>query len=319
MEEYPKSLAEFEQRFGSEQACRDYLFRLRWPNGFVCPRCSGREGWLTRRALVMCRGCGYQASVLAGTIFQDTHKPLSTWFRAIWYVTAQKNGASALGLQRILGLGSYRTAWAWLHKLRRAMVRPGRDRLIGRVEVDETYLGGLEEGRQGREHGKKALIVIAAQEDGTKIGRIRMRRVLDASARSLQGFIVDSIEPGSVVHTDGWGGYMTLKNKGYGHDATAQGRLGIPGAGEDLLPRVHRVASLLKRWLLGTHQGAVSPEHLDYYLDEFTFRFNRRTSQYRGKLFYRLIEQAAQVGPAPWDQLVKHVRPGPRRHPGHKM
>lgn len=312
MEEYPKTLDEFEKRFSTESACRDYLVALRWPEGFRCPRCGHRQAWPVRVTLLECADCGRQTSVTAGTIFQDTHKPLRTWFRAMWHVTSQKSGASALGLQRVLGLGSYQTAWSWLHKLRRAMVRPDRDRLAGHVEVDETYFGALEEGRQGREPGRKALIVIAAQEDGAKIGRIRMRRVPDASAKSLQGFVTDVIEPGSVVHTDGWSSYAALKKKGYIHEATAQGRLGIPGAQADLLPRVHLVVSLLKRWLMGTHQGAVSLEHLDYYLDEFTFRFNRRTSQYRGKLFYRLAQQAVAVDPVTYDDLINHGR-----HPNH--
>jgi transposase-like protein len=315
MEDYPKTVAEFEDTFSSEEACREYLFDLRWPEGFVCPHCQGGKYWLTGRGLLVCRDCGYNASVKAGTIFEGSRKPLRSWFQAIWWVTSQKTGASALGLQRVLGLGSYQTAWTWLHKLRRAMVRPGRDRLSGRVEVDETYLGALETGKQGREHGKKALIVIAVQEDGRKIGRIRMRRVPDASAKSLVGFITDVIESGSTIHTDGWSGYAGLKKKGYCHEATAQGRLDIPGAEEDLLPRVHRVVSLLKRWLMGTHQGAVSPEHLDYYLDEFTFRFNRRTSRYRGKLFYRLVQQAAHVGPVPYKTMVKHVRGKKPRNP----
>lgn len=313
MEDYPRSLAEFEDQFGTEEQCWQYLFRLRWPEGFVCPRCSGRRSWRSKRNRLVCASCEYQTSVTAGTVFQDSHKPLGLWFRAIWWVTSQKTGASALGLQRILGLGSYRTAWAWLHKLRRAMVRPGRDQLSGRIEVDETYWGGKEEGRQGREHGKKALIVIAAQHDGRRIGRIRMRRVPDASARSLQGFVAESVEPGSTVHTDGWAGYSGLPGKGYAHEPVKQGRLDIPGAEEDLLPRVHRVVSLLKRWLLGTHQGAISSAHLDYYLDEFTFRFNRRASKYRGKLFYRLVQQAAQVAPVPYHSLVHHVR-GRRRN-----
>ena len=306
MEDYPKTLDEFEDRFSTESACRDYLVALRWPEGFRCPRCGHGQAWPVRTVLLECATCGHQTSVTAGTIFQDTHKPLRTWFRAIWHVTSQKSGASALGLQRVLGLGSYQTAWSWLHKLRRAMVRPGRDRLAGRVEVDETYFGSLEEGRQGREPGRKALIVIAAQEDRAKIGRIRMRRVPDASAKSLQEFVADVVEPGSVVHTDGWKGYRTLKDKGYVHEATAQGRLDIPGAEADLLPRVHLVVSLMKRWLLGTHQGAVRLEHLDYYLDEFTFRFNRRNAQHRGKLFYRLVQQAAAVDPVTYDELVNH-------------
>jgi len=305
MEEYPQTLADFEQWFATEDACREFLFKLRWPEGFVCPRCQGRKGWSTTRDLLVCPACGYQASLTAGTLFQDTRKPLMVWFRAMWWVTSQKNGASALGLQRVLGLGSYHTAWTWLHKMRRAMVRPGRDRLSGIVEVDETYLGAIEQGVRGRGLGSKALIVVAAEEHGRGIGRIRMRRILDASAASLQPFIVDSVEAGSTVHSDGWKGYLGLEQKGFGHQVTVGRALASP---EDLLPRIHLVISHLKRWLLGTHQGAVSNEHLDYYLDEFTFRFNRRASKYRGKLFYRLLEQAVAVDPTPYRAMIKHAR-----------
>jgi transposase-like protein len=220
----------------------------------------------------------------------------------MWWVTTQKNGASALGLQRVLGLKKYETAWTWLHKLRRAMVRPGRDLLTGRVEVDECYVGGLEEGLPGRLNLKKALVVVAAQEDGPGIGRIRMRLIIDASAESLLPFVKESVEPGSVIHTDGWAGYLPLRNNGYKHDVTIlKGKKKTPS---ELMPRVHLVISLLKRWLLGTHQGAVSHKHLDYYLDEFTFRFNRRRSKSRGKLFYRLAQQAVAVGPVPYDKIV---------------
>ena len=304
---------ELERSFCTEEACREYLFRLRWPAGFACAWCGNSRCWHGRDGRVICTRCRRQTSVTAGTILQDTRSPLVVWFRAIWWVTSQKNGASALGLQRVLGLGSYETAWTWLHKLRRAMVRPGRECLAGRVEVDETYLGGLEEGVRGRQTYKKALVVIAAQEDGNGIGRVRMRRVADASARSLQGFVTGAVEPGSVVHTDGWEGYTGLAKQGYQHQVTPL--RGGPKAASRLLPRVHRVAALLDRWLLGTHQGAPSPDHLDYYLDEFTFRFNRRTSRHRGKLFYRLLQQAVMVGPAPYDSLIKHIRgPSPRPH-----
>lgn len=303
MEEYPRNLNEFGAWFATEQACRDYLFRLRWPEGFRCPRCQGREFWPVRSVLFQCQRCSHQTSVTAGTIFQDTRKPLADWFRAMYWVTTQKNGASALGLQRVLGLGSYKTAWTWLHKMRRAMVRPDRDRLTGRVEVDETYLGGLEEGVRGRQTGRKALIIIAAQEDGPGIGRIRMARIADASAESLIPFVEDAVTPGSIVHTDGWLGYTPVGSKGYVHDVTVI--KGNKRTASDLLPRVHRVVSLLKRWLMGTHQGAVTHEHLDYYLDEFTFRFNRRRSGNRGKLFYRLVQQAVKVDPVPYREMVK--------------
>lgn len=312
MEDYPRTLAQFEKRFGTENACREYLFQLRWPDGFVCRRCGKKTAWAAKRGVLVCATCGYQASVTAGTIFQGTRKPLMTWFRAIWWVTSQKTGASALGLQQVLGLHSYQTAWTWLHKLRRAMVRPGRDRLSGRVEVDETYWGDEEEGILGRQMEKKALIVIAAEEDGKGIGRIRMGQVRNASANSLHGFIEESIEPGSVVHTDNWRGYWGLDRQGYTHEITR-----LPGRQESpsqLLPRVHRVASLLKRWLIGTHQGAVSHEHLDYSLDEFTFRFNRRASRHRGKLFYRLVQQAGALAPTPYKAMVKHVRGRKPKH-----
>jgi len=231
------------------------------------------------------------------------------WFRAMWHVTSQKNGASALGLQRVLGLGSYQTAWAWLHKLRRAMVRPGRDPLSGWIEVDETYVGGWEEGMKGRRHGEKSLVVIAAQVAGNRIGRIRMRVVPDASAGSLHPFIEGSIAPGSTIHTDGWQGYASIDKKGYDHEISRiRGR---PKEASKLLPHVHRVASLLKRWLLGTHQGAVEPQHLSYYLDEFTFRFNRRTCKSRGKLFYRLIQQAVATEPSPYAAMVKACKVSP--------
>src|SRR5450759_954738 len=189
VEDYPRILLELEKRFSSEEACREYLFIIRWPEGFICPRCDGKAVWPMRRGLWKCGACGYQASVTAGTIFQDSHLPLIMWFRAMWYVTSQKNGASALGLQRVLGLGSYKTAWALLHKLRRAMVRPGRDRLQGTVEVDETYWGGEEPGVIGRLTHKKTLIIVAAQEDGTGIGRIRLRCIADLRKATLHGFI----------------------------------------------------------------------------------------------------------------------------------
>jgi transposase-like protein len=303
MEEFPRNLREFEARFATEEACREYLFRLRWPDGFRCPRCGGNQYWPVRTVLLECSKCGHQTTVTAGTIFQDTRKPLGDWFRAMYWVTTQKNGASALGLQRVLGLGSYKTAWTWLHKLRRAMVRPGRDRLTGWVEVDETFVGGVEEGTRGRQTERKALVVIAAQVDGPGIGRIRMRRIPDASAESLMPFLKAAIEPGSTIHTDGWLGYWPAKAEGYDHEVTVlKGAKDSPSV---LMPRVHRVASLLKRWLMGTHQGAVTLEHLDYYLDEFTFRFNRRRSANRGKLFYRLAQQAVAIDPVPYKSIVK--------------
>jgi len=263
---------------------------------------------VTARGVFRCKDCDGSTSLTAGTVFQDTHKPLRTWFLAMWFITSQKNGMSALGLQRVRGLGSYETAWTWLHKLRRAMVRPGRDRLTGEIEVDETYVGGPEEGKRGREIEKKSIVMVAAEKNGRAIGGIRLKRVKDVSAESLLDFIRETVEPGATIHTDGWGGYAGLPAAGYKHHVTV-----ISGGDEQAhegMPRVHNVASLLQRWLLGTLQGGVQHQHLDYYLDEFTFRFNRRRSNTRGLLFYRLAQQAVAIGPAPYSSIIYGKLPG---------
>jgi transposase-like protein len=301
MEDYPKTITEFEQRFSNEEACREYIRSLRWPEGFLCPSCSYHEAWTTKRDLFVCKQCGMHVSLLAGTIFQDTKKPLTMWFRAIWHVTSQKYGANALGIQRIMGFGSYRTAWSWLHKLRRAMVRPGRDRLSGSVQVDETFMGGKKSGKRGRGTEGKQLVLVVAQEDGlNKIGRIRLSVIPDASADSINLALVSMVKPGSLIKTDGWKGYNKVKTVGYGHEIVRPSFT----LGEDMLPLCHRVASLCKRWLLGTFQGSAGKNNLQYYLDEYTFRFNRRTSKSRGKLFYRLVQQAVMIEPV----LVKDLK-----------
>ena len=302
MEDYPRTLLELEERFSSEEACREYLATLRWPEGFVCPRCGESKAWISKRGLWVCSQCQRQTSVTAGTIFQDTRKDLTTWFRAIWWVCGQKNGVSATSIQRILGLGSYQTAWAWMHKLRRAMVRPGRDSLAGEIELDETFVGGPRSGKRGRGAAGKSMVLIAAQKDGHGIGRIRMKQIRQASSVEIEEFVREAIVPGAVVESDGHPSYRHLSSIGFVHRVSIAKHAG--GDEDKMLPRVHRVAALLKRWLLGTHQGAVQPHQLDYYLDEFVFRFNRRTSRSRGKLFYRLIQQAVQIEPAPYHAIV---------------
>lgn len=287
-EDYPRNRLEFDAFFPDDASCMRYLESLRWGEGFVCPRC-GRRGtpWRSSRGLLLCPSCRRQASVLAGTIFHRTRTPLRTWFLAAWEITSQKYGANGLGLQRILGLKSYQTAWAWLHKFRRAMVRPGRDRLKGIIEADESYVGGEEAGVHGRETVKKAIVVIAVEVNDDKLGRVRLRAVPDVSGASLTGFLSEVVVPGSVIHTDGWSGYATLKSMGYRHEVTVVSQ--SPDPVHVLLPSVHRVASLLKRWILGTLQGGIATAHLPYYLDEYTFRFNRRRSQARGLLFFSSI------------------------------
>jgi transposase-like protein len=294
-------MGEFDRQFATEQSCRQYLADLRWPEGFRCPRCKGTGAWLTGRALMHCSHCGAQTSVTAGTVFHRTRHPLRLWFQVMWWVCGQKNGSSALGLKRLLGLRSYQTAWAWLHKLRRAMVRPGRAQLTGAVEVDECFVGGWEEAGGRRKVGKKSLVAIAVEIRGRSIGRIRLARVVDSRAESLVGFVKEAVAPGTKVLTDGLRSYGGLNEAGYRHDPK------VPRHRKEavvLLPRVHRVVSLLKRWLVGTHQGRVEPAHLPYYLDEFVFRFNRRTARSRGLLFYRLAQQSVAVAAVPYRRLI---------------
>lgn len=290
--------------FPDDVSCLAYLERLRWPSGFECSVCGAAgEPWRQTRGRLTCSACRHQMTVIAGSIFDKTRTPLTAWVAAAWYVTNQKFGSSALGLQRVLGLGSYQTAWTMLHKLRRAMVRPGRNKLKGNVEVDESYVGGEEEGVAGRLTYKKAIVGIAVEVKQPRgFGRVRLRRIPDVSGPSLVKFVRDAVALDATVLTDGWVGYKPLAREGYSHKPTNIAASGDPA--HVAMPAVHRVASLLKRWLMGTHQGAVRPEHLDAYLDEYTFRFNRRTSRSRGLLFYRLLEQAVVTDPAPYDEIV---------------
>jgi transposase-like protein len=304
--DFPKTLMEFDERFGTEVACREYLMRLRWPGGFRCPKCGHDRGWTNRRHDIQCAQCGRQTSLTAGTIFAGTRKPLRVWFKAMWWVSTQKTGGSAKGLMRLLGLKSYQTAWTWLQKLRRAMVRPGRDKLVGTVEADDTFIGAVEAGVAGRSSQTKARIAVAVEVHGEQIGRVRLWHVPDFSADSLVTFVEASVEPGSRVRTDGWQGYVPLEDRGYRHTATVIGK--DPARASRLLPAVHRVISLLKRWLLGTHHGRVEAKHLQAYLDEFAFRFNRRKSRHVGMLFFRLAQQGAQTAPLSYRALTKPRR-----------
>jgi transposase-like protein len=307
MNEYPMTFDEFTTKFATEEQCREYLWQLRFPNGFECPKCGESKSWPIGKMLFECASCGHQTSVIAGTIFQDTRKPLKTWFTAIWWITTQKNGASAMGLQRVLGLNSYTTAWTWLHKIRKAMVNPNRAKLSGVVEVDETYIGSEEsDGKRGRGTENKTLVAVAVElkEGKNQLGRVRMCVVSDASKESLQRFIKENIEEGSTIITDGWSSYSSLPESGYGH--TVVKKLKVADDSE-LLPHVHMIISLLKRWLLGTHQGAAQEVHLQAYLDEYVFRFNRRKAANRGLLFYRLLECAMQIPPTTQDQLLGHI------------
>jgi transposase-like protein len=316
--DYPRTFAEFIKRFDTEAKCLAYVESIRWPDGFVCPFCGViGDPWRMGDGKLRCKACRKRTSVTAGTIFDKTRFPLTMWFHVMWHVVSQKNGVSALGLKRSLGFGSYQTAWAWLHKLRRAMVRPGRDLIGGPgvvVEVDETFIGGVKTAKvKGRSPFGKAIVVIAVEAHEKGAGRVRIGRIPDTTTNSLEDFITANIQRGSIIHTDGFIGYRDISRYGYGHHVSVMSADDAEDA-HVAMPHAHRVASLLKRWLLGTHQGGMSREQLDYYCDEFVFRFNRRRSRSRGLLFYRLMEGAVATDPHPYkDLLTPQIRlPGVR-------
>jgi len=311
--DYPKNWNDFLDWFGTEEACLAYLEKLRWPAVFVCPSCGTiGEAYRASRTRLMCRACQHQCTVTSGTIFDKTRTPLRVWLAAAWYVTNQKQGVSALGLQRVLGLGSYQTAWTMLHRFRRAMIRPGREQLKGVVEVDETYLAISDRQKpispEGRKNSTtKILMAIAVEILQPKgFGRIRLRRIPKGSQTHLIPFVQEVIEPGAQVHTDGSAAYRSLTELGYHHQRTVM--LGSDVPAHVSMAGVHRVAALVQRWILGTHHGSVQPEHLDAYLDEFVFRFNRRTSGSRGMLFYRLLQQAVVTEPVTYAQVASCIK-----------
>jgi len=298
----PENQIEFEKMFTTEEQCLEYLKELRFPKGYSCRKCQHNEYWLNNRGIMVCKSCKNELSITSGTIFHRSKLPLVVIFRALWWMVAQKNGVSAIGIQRVLGLGSYRTAWVWLHKFRRLMVFPGRNKLSGKIEVDETLVGGKKAGKRGRGAEGKSLVVIAVEilEKGT--GRVRMSLISDASKKSLGKFVNENIESGSNLITDGWKGYTGISKKGYHHEIEDKTKM---LDGEEILPNVHRIASLLKRWLIGTHQNYIGEEYLSYYLDEYTFRYNRRKSNSRGLLFQRLIEQGALHEPVEYKSIKR--------------
>ncbi|MFC1515559.1 IS1595 family transposase [Thermodesulfobacteriota bacterium] len=298
MGEFPKTLVEFDSWFPSEEACRQYLFDRRWPKGFCCPRCQHTEAWLTKRGLYLCSACNYQVSVTAGTIFHGSRKPLQSWFRAIWHITSQDFGANALELQRILDFGSYHTAWEWLHKLRRTIGNLEKGRLHGWLELDMVYIGDQQSGKKARSDSEKTLIVIVAERkegfDEKRVARFRLGRINDLSVNSLTAFIKKNISAGSTVCTNSWPGYNLLQYEGYRHNIVSTSDV----IGEDLLPLTNSVASSLKKWLRRTYQGAIGLSYLDYYLDEYTFKYSHRRYVEHGFLFYILIKQAVVVDPS---------------------
>jgi transposase-like protein len=312
--DYPGNLAALRAWFPDDAACLDYLDWLRWPDGFRCTHCGFEKGWRLPGGGWSCGGCRRRVRVLAGTVFQDTRTPLTVWFEAAWLMAVTKNGVSAASLQPLLGLGSYETAWAMCHKLRTGMGRTSADLLSGDVEVDETFIGGVKAGgKRGRGAPGKAYVVIGVESKDKAFGRARLEVVPKIDAAHLGQFLHRHIAPGSVIVSDALGSYPPAIADAYGHKPFKIKRSGLHA--HEVMPGVHRVASLLKRWLAGTHQSGVSAEHLQAYLDEFTFRFNRRHSRARGLLFLRLLEGCVSAPPTTMRELIKVPNPHPVRTP----
>lgn len=299
-EDFPKNQTEFDIRFADEQACYDYLFQCRFPHGYVCGHCGHKAYWKSAQGLLICTRCERQHSLTAGTIFHGTRKPLTAWFKAMWWFTTRKSGVNAVNLKDLLGLGSYGTAWSWLQKLRSCTVRKEREKLSGKIEADEFYLGGQHSGKRGRGASHKCAVAIAVERKDKKLGRLRVQVIEDCSADELTPFVQDNIEPGSAIATDGWKGFNDLKKEGYDHHQIFQNKVSDK---QSVLPGVHLVISLIKRLVLGTFQGRFEKKYLQAYLDEYTFRFNRRNCKHVGKKFFRIAQQAVVTSPRSYKKI----------------
>jgi transposase-like protein len=299
----PENQKVFERMFSDEHKCLDYLFVIKYPNGFICEKCEGNEYWLISKH-IRCKNCKSEISITSGTIFQSANLKIQDIFRIIWWIILQKNGVSARSLERVLGI-SYKSVWYWLHRIRKIMILPGREKLSGKVEVDEIFIGGKSKGKRGRGSTGKSLVATAVEIIGKGTGRTRFAIIQDASRKSLNLFIKQNVNQGSTIITDAWKGYVDITKMKYNHIIENQS---IDHDEGSTLPHVHRIASLLKRWLLGTHQSYVNKGYLEYYLDEFVFRYNRRKASSRGKLFYTLIYQAMNHEPILYEKIHKNTK-----------
>jgi transposase-like protein len=295
--DYPADWDQFLSFFPDEAACLRYLERLSWPHGFLCPAC-GQAGapWRGSRQRLVCRACGHQTTVTAGTLFQGTRTPLRQWFAAAWLVTTAEQGVSARQLARALDLGSYETAWTMLHRFRRAMVRSGRPRLEDRVEIGTVAIPGRPDRAAG---SARATAAVALEDRGERPGRVRMQRL--SKAGGLAAFVGRVVEPGTLVRATRLESWWPLAE------------LGFPTERAPRLTHLPAVEASLAGWLRATHHGATAPAQLDWYLDEFTFRFNRRASTHRGLLFYRLLEEAVVTPPVPYRGVVGTIGADPAR------
>ena len=301
---YPKDQLEFEDQFRTETDCVEYFKQIRWPKGFMCRKCGESEYWPQSRSRYTCKICNFQSTLYSGTMFECSRLKLRLWYRAIWWMINQKHGTSAAGLQKGLGIKSYKTAWLMLHKIRSAMVDPRRLKLSGNIEVDEAWVGGKKHGFGSKGSKENPIVVVAIEFNEKSLGRLRMEHIELNTTFLLTRFIENNIEQDSHLYTDEWSGYKSIQTRGYKHTATASSR----AVDNNVLPRVHLVIALLKTWLQGTHHGRIERKHLQAYLDEFVFRFNRRNSASRGLLFKRLLESAIYGAGPTYEKITRKVK-----------
>jgi transposase-like protein len=305
-EDFPRNQVEFEKRFNTEQACRDYLADMKWPDGFHCRNCGHNRYWISAKGLYICTRCESPNSLTAGTVMHGTKKPLTYWFKAMWWFTTRKSGVNAINLKDLLGLGSYQTAWLWLHKLRRCTIRQGRERLSGDVEVDEFVIGGQKPGKRGRGANGKTIVIAAVEKEHKRLGRIRLQVVANFSGDTLKQSVAANVSPGSTVITDGWKGYNFLDESRYTHNQVVATHIAEK---KSVLPGVHLIASLVNRLVIGTFQGRFDPKHLQSYLDEYVFRFNRRRSRNIGKKFMRIAQQVTSSAKITYGKIKSGTSP----------
>ena len=294
--DFPKTAIEFEKKFATEADCRDYWIEARWGGHPACAACRSTRVWSERGGFLFeCADCGHQTSLTSGTLLEKTRKPFKMWFRAVFEISSRKNGISAKELQRIMGFGSYKTAWTWLHKLRAALVRPGREKLGEHVEIDEAFVGAKNAG--------KSLVLVATETDG----RVRMAQAENNDAETLKRFADAEIAADASITTDGHAGYSAKSLGCRAHEPVVQTK--AERAENDALQRAHYAISLLKRWLLGTHGSAVGMKHLQAYLDEYAFRYNRRRTKGVGRIAARTIELLVAHAPRTMRQIIEETVP----------
>lgn len=294
--EFPKTATEFEARFATEEDCRAYWIEARWGGKPACARCHSTRMWTIREGTTFeCADCGHQTSLTSGTLLEKTHKPFKMWFRAIFEISTRRTGISGKDLQRIMGFGSYKTAWSWLHKLRAAMVRSDSEPLGPFVQIDEALVGG-----KGGPH--KELVLVAAEANG----RVRLAHVENNDKDTVKRFADGEIAAQAHVTTDGHAGYGAGSLGKRHHEAVVQTK--AERRENDAVQGCHWTISLLKRWLLGTHAGAVRDKHLQAYLDEFAFRHNRRKTIGTVRIAARVIEKLVVHPPRTMRQIINKTK-----------